>query len=84
MKQIASSATAWRFTPGVHRTETPCRRAASRSIMSRPTPYLLTTRSSGTRAKHRFVEDVEAGDRLVGAAQELNEPVAGQRPAACR
>ena len=48
MKQIVSSATACRFTPGVHRTDTPCRRAASRSIMSRPTPYLLTMRSSGT------------------------------------
>src|SRR4051794_8428693 len=48
MNAIVSSATAWRFTPGVHRTLTPQRRAAARSIMSSPTPYLLTTRSSGT------------------------------------
>ena len=48
MKQMVSSATACRFTPGVHRTATPYRRAASRSIMSRPTPYLLTMRRSGS------------------------------------
>src|SRR5438874_1544015 len=41
MNPIASSATACRFTPGVHRTDTPQRRAAGISIMSRPTPYLL-------------------------------------------
>ena len=84
MKPIVSSATAWRFTPGVQRTATPWRRAASRSIMSRPTPYLLTTRSSGTAAKTALVEHFEAGDRLVVAAQERDELVAAQRPAASR
>ena len=64
---------------------TPWRRAASRSIMSRPTPYLLHQAQLRHRAKHRVGQHVEPGDGLrVCPRRNVDQLIAQRGRGSCR